>query len=69
MTEADGQIDRDAIARRAYDLAQTGDGSRSDEENWLQAEHEVRAEQEATASAKKSRKRKAAAVETVPEAD
>ena len=54
MTEPD----HDEIAERAYAIANNGGVRQSDEENWLQAETELRAEKaEQTPSSKKSRKR------------
>ena len=70
MSGVDDQIDRDQVARRAYELAQTSDGARSDEDNWLQAERELRAENATDQPPRSSRRRKAdPTVETVPETD
>lgn len=71
MTGADHELDHDEIAQRAYAVAHNGHANQSDEENWLQAENEIRAEKAAQAPPKKSRKRRVAAVsdDAVPEAD
>jgi hypothetical protein len=38
-------VSRDAIAQRAYEIAH-GDGAGSDEQNWLRAEQELRADRD-----------------------
>jgi len=70
MAEVDGEVDRDEVARRAHELAENGDGSQSDEDNWLQAERELRAAKETSVPTKRTRKKaSAAAVNAVPEAN
>jgi hypothetical protein len=55
MTE-NGDPTHEEIARRAHEISQRGEGGGSDEENWLRAEEELRADR---APAKKPRKRAA----------
>ena len=70
MTGADQKIDRDEIARRAYAIAQNGHANQSDEDNWLQAENEIRAEKAEQTRSKKPRTRNAPPNDdAVPEAD
>jgi hypothetical protein len=41
VTDEQGRVSQDEIARRAYEIAHGNDGG-SDEENWLRAERELR---------------------------
>jgi Protein of unknown function (DUF2934) len=70
VTKLDHTLDHNEVAQRAYAIALNGGSQQSDEENWLQAENEIRAEKAQQTPPKKSRARPApASDEIVPEAD
>lgn len=70
MTGPDHPLDHDEIAERAYANAHNGGTRQNDEENWLQAEDELRAEKAGAAPPKKPRTRLVSVKPSpVPEAD
>ena len=70
MSEFETEIGENDVARRAHEISESGNGSQSDEENWFQAERELREASTNGQTTKGSKSTRATtSAEAVPAAD